>query len=90
ISADDTRSFPADRLYWETVLPIVTFEDRQLRSLELHPVSLGHGRAWPDRGFPMLADAGLGSEILDWMTQLSKPFGTEISVTDGVGRIAID
>ncbi len=90
ISADDTRSFPADRLYWETVLPIVTFEDRQLRSVELHPVSLGHGRAWPDRGFPMLADAGLGSEILDWMTQLSKPFGTEISVTDGVGRIAID
>ena len=90
ISADDTRSFPADRLYWETVLPIVAFEDRQLRSIELHPVSLGHGRSWPDRGFPMLADAGTGSEILDWMTQLSTPFGTEISVTDGVGQVAID
>ncbi len=89
LSADDSRSFPADRLYWETVLPIVSFEDRQLRSIELHPVSLGHGQSWPDRGLPRLAERGVGTEILDWMSQLSRPFGTEIRTTDGVGHIAV-
>lgn len=89
ISADETRSFPADRLYWETVLPIVEFEDRQLRSIDLHPVSLGQGQSWPDRGWPHLAEAGVASEILDWVTQLSRPFGTEIRSTDGVGHVSL-
>ncbi len=89
ISADDTRSFPADRLYWETVLPIVTFEDRQLRSIDLHPVSLGHGQPWPDRGWPRLAEPSVGSEILDWMAQLSRPFGTDIRTDGSVGRVAL-
>ncbi len=90
LSANDTRSFPADRLYWETVLPIVTFEDRQLRSIDLHPVSLGHGQGWPDRGWPRFAEPRIGSEILDWMSQLSRPFGTEIQSTKGIGQIRID
>ncbi len=89
ISADDTRSFPADRLYWETVLPIVAFEDRQLCSIDLHPVSLGHGHPWPDRGWPRLADSRSGSEILDWMRELSRPFGTEIRIEDRVGHILL-
>jgi poly-gamma-glutamate capsule biosynthesis protein CapA/YwtB (metallophosphatase superfamily) len=90
LSANDTRSFPADRRYWETVLPLVTFEDRQLRSIQLHPVSLGFGQGWPDRGTPRLATPEVGAEILDWMSELSKPFGTTIQVTDGVGNVTID
>jgi poly-gamma-glutamate synthesis protein (capsule biosynthesis protein) len=90
LSADDTRSFPADRRYWETVLPLVTFEDRQLRSIQLHPVSLGFGTPWPDRGTPRLATPEVGAEILDWMSQLSQPFGTTIQVVDGVGHVTID
>jgi poly-gamma-glutamate synthesis protein (capsule biosynthesis protein) len=90
LSANDTRSFPADRLYWETVLPLVTFEDRELRSIQLHPVSLGFGQSWPDRGTPRLATPEVGAEILGWMTELSEPFGTAIQVTDGVGHVTID
>ena len=89
ISAGETRSFPADRLYWETVLPLVTFSDRRLQSIELHPLSLGFGTPWPQRGIPRLADPKTGSEILDWMRELSAPFGTTITVQDGVGRVQL-
>ena len=89
ISQDMTRSFPADRLYWETVLPLVTFEDHQVRSIELLPLTLGFGRRWPDRGLGRLADPRLGGEILSWMAELSAPFGTTIHVEDGVGHVQL-
>lgn len=83
------RGFPADRLYWETVLPICTFEDRQLTKLTLHPLTLGFGEQLPDRGIPRMADAKLGGEILGWMNELSEPFGTHIDLRDGVGYVQL-
>jgi poly-gamma-glutamate capsule biosynthesis protein CapA/YwtB (metallophosphatase superfamily) len=87
ISADDTRSFIANDRYWESVLPIVTFEDRRLTSISLHPLTLGPGQPWPDRGTPRLADPEHGAEILAWMSELSRPYGTGMSVRDGVGYV---
>ena len=87
ISQDDRRSFPADDRYWETVLPLVTFEDRQLRGIELHPLTLGFGRPWPQRGIPRLAEGDEAAAILARIRELSTPFGTEIQVTDGVGKL---
>ncbi|MBI4279792.1 MAG: CapA family protein, partial [Armatimonadetes bacterium] len=89
LSKDHTQSFPADRLYWETVLPLVTFEDRQLKEIRLYPVSLGFGKAWPERGTPGLADERTGREILEWMAKLSAPLGTEIVIRDGVGHVRL-
>ncbi|HET7036139.1 MAG TPA: CapA family protein [Thermomicrobiaceae bacterium] len=89
ISADGTRSFPADRRYWETVLPLVSFRERQLESIELHPLSLGFGAPWPQRGIPRPADERTGSEILAWMQELSTPFGTTIRVDKGVGKVSV-
>ncbi len=53
LSKNDTQSFPADRQYWETVLPLCAFEGRELREIRLHPLSLGFGRSWPGRGTPI-------------------------------------
>ncbi len=83
------QGFPADRLYWETVLPIVEFEDRQLKSIELHPLTLGFGTALPERGIPRLAEGELAGEILEWMRDLSEPFGTTIELDGDVGRVAL-
>ena len=84
------RSFPADHLYWESVLPICTYEDRRLTGLELHPLDLGYGHGLPRRGIPRLAERDLGDRILNWMVELSEPFGTEIRVQDGVGYVEVD
>ncbi len=83
------RGFPADRLYWETVLPLCVFEDGALKEITLHPLSLGHGQCVTERGIPRVACPDLGREILEWMTELSEPFGTAIEIRDGVGCIKL-
>ena len=89
VSQNDTRSFPADRHYWETVLPLCTFEGRELRELRLYPLSLGFGQPWPDRGTPRLADSPIAGEVLRWMAELSAPFGTRIGIDEGVGHVPV-
>jgi len=87
LSKNDTQSFPADRMYWETVLPLCTFDDRTLVEIRLFPVTLGFGTPWPERGTPRLAPRALGEAILTWMATLSEPFGTRIEIRDGVGYV---
>ncbi len=89
LSKNDTQSFPADRLYWETVLPLCTFEDRTLRDIRLYPLTLGFGEPWPERGIPRLADASLGAEILQQMATLSGALGTRIDISDGIGSVRV-
>jgi poly-gamma-glutamate synthesis protein (capsule biosynthesis protein) len=89
LSKNDTQSFPADRMYWETVLPLCTFHDRALAEIRLVPLTLGFGTPWPQRGTPRLAPPALGEEILTWMTTLSEPFGTRIEIRDGVGHVQL-
>ena len=79
----DRVGFPADRRYWESVVPTLSYEGRALRSIELTPISLG----WKDprhrRGRPRLAGVEEGRTILDRFADLSRPFGTELA---GDGR----
>ncbi len=83
------RSFPADHLYWETVLPICSYEDRELVAIELHPLTLGYGAGLPERGIPRMANPELADQILDWMAELSEPFGVDIGIQDGVGYVEL-
>ena len=50
-TANDTGGFPADPRYWESVMPILTYDGGALAGIELHPLSLGFGEArypaWP-------------------------------------------
>jgi len=89
LSKNETQSFAADRMYWETVLPLCAFEDRRLTEVRLYPLTLAFGRPWPERGIPRRADATLGAEILDWMTKLSQPFGTRITVREDTGTVQL-
>ena len=51
----DQTGFPADRRYWESIVPTLRYEDgangqKTLRSIELTPVSLGWKEARHRRG----------------------------------------
>ena len=83
------QGFVADRRYWESVLPLCTFEDGELVELTLHPLTLGFGTDVPERGIPRLARGELGMEILSWTAELSAAFDTEIEISDGVGRVKL-
>jgi poly-gamma-glutamate synthesis protein (capsule biosynthesis protein) len=77
---NDTGGFPADRRFWESVLPELTWENGALKAIDLIPISLGWKEARHLRGRPRLAGAEEGRAILERFASLSKPYGTEIDV----------
>ena len=87
--SESKAGFGRDRRYWETVLPLCTFEDRELTEVLLYPITLGVDAHPADRGTPRLAGPDLGHEILDSIARLSEPFGTRIDVRDNVGRVQL-
>lgn len=89
--SNDTRGFPANRLIWESVVAVPTFEGRRLVSLELHPITLGFGKAAQIRGRPMLADRALGRKIIQDLIDRSRPHGTIIEWQEnrGVGVVRL-
>ena len=88
-SHKDSRGFPADPVYWQSVVAQCDYRGGSLREIRLHPIDLGHGRPRSQRGRPVLADENVGRQILQRLQRLSKPFGTSIEVEDGVGRVGL-
>jgi len=79
--------FPADPAYWESVLATTNYEEGALKEVRLYPITLGHGLPRSVRGRPLLAGADDARRILEHLAELSAPFGTTISIEDGVGVI---
>lgn len=82
---NDTRSYPANREIWESVVAVPTFEDGRLVSLELHPITLGFRQPPHVRGRPLLADRELGRKIVQDLVERSGPYGTVIVWDQGRG-----
>ena len=81
------KSFPADRRFYETVLPVCRFENNTLTEMKLYPVVLGHTLPRTERGEPRLADAHTGREILEGLAAVSEPFGVKIEVRPDGERV---
>lgn len=89
-SAHDTRSFPADREYWQSVEAEASFNaQRELREIDLYPIRLGFGESRTQRGRPLPAGAEEAAVILNRLSKLSKSMGTDIAIKDGRGVIEI-
>ena len=87
--SNDTRGFPSQREIWESVVAVPTWRGEELLSLELHPITLGFGKAPTVRGRPMLADGELGRKIIDDIIERSRPFGTTVEWRDGTGVVKL-
>lgn len=77
---NDTKGFPAETRFWETVTPICKFEHGLLKEMVIHPVELGLGGAAHQRGVPRLAKGEQARSILGRLDALSRPFGTELAL----------
>jgi poly-gamma-glutamate synthesis protein (capsule biosynthesis protein) len=84
----DKAGFPADRRYWEAVVPVLTYDGRDLRGIELTPISLGWKEARHRRGRPRLAEGEEAGSILARFAELSRPFGTELGPDGRTVRLA--
>lgn len=76
------KGFPADARYWQSVLPLCDYKGNELRSIELVPVSLGHGEPVHRRGQPRLAESDEAASILARFADLSAAYGTRIDVRE--------
>ncbi|HWL82279.1 MAG TPA: CapA family protein [Roseomonas sp.] len=88
-TTNDTKGFPSDRRFWESVVPFCTFEDGRLVALEVHPISLGLGEKAHLRGRPRPAEGEQAAQILGRFAELSAPFGTRMEIGDGIARIEL-
>ncbi len=85
----DTKSFPSEAAFWESVLAICTFEDDEMTECTLYPLTLGFGGTRAKRGRPELAKGALAEKIIGGLADLSKPFGTTIHYEAGAGKVEL-
>lgn len=88
-TANDTKSFPADRRFWQTIIPLCRFSGGELQDIELVPVTLGHGLPPYQRGRPRLASGAEAEDILTRFGELSAVFGTDILRDGDTAKVAL-
>jgi poly-gamma-glutamate synthesis protein (capsule biosynthesis protein) len=81
------RGFPADPVFWRSVVGVCQYEGKALKEVRLHPIDMGFGRPIPQRGRPLLAQGQVAQETLEWLQHVSEPFGTRIAIEGDVGII---
>jgi poly-gamma-glutamate synthesis protein (capsule biosynthesis protein) len=81
--------YPNEKRFWESIMPRITYEKDRVASIEIFPITLGFGEPIHERGLPLLAQGDAATSILQGLAKLSKPFGTEIEIADGVGRVRL-
>jgi poly-gamma-glutamate synthesis protein (capsule biosynthesis protein) len=84
-----TGGFPANPQIWESIVPLLRYQDGELAAVELHPITLGHGLDRPQRGRPLLASGELAQKIITQLQEYSEPFGTQISLRNGIGVVRV-
>lgn len=72
-----------------SIIPVSTFNDAgELTEIVLYPVTMEH-RPRSTGGIPKLAEGELGKQIIEYLGELSAPFGTTIEYCDGKGLIHV-
>ena len=73
------------------VVARTTYQGGKLSEVRLYPVDLGVGRnrTWSKMNVPMTPSPELAQKILSDVQRYSEPFGTKISIENGVGVIRV-
>jgi poly-gamma-glutamate synthesis protein (capsule biosynthesis protein) len=96
-------SYIDEPMSWESVVAYVQFEGRRLTGVSLRPVVMNYvGEGQPDihdphaanpflftRGLPSPAAGARAGYILERVAELSKPFGTRLTITGETGEIRV-
>ena len=88
-TANDTAGFPADKRFWEAVVPVLTYDGGRLSGIEVHPITLGFGEPRYVRGLPRFAEGEMAADILARFATLSRPFGTAMQVAHGIATVSL-
>ena len=61
-------------------------ENGKITEVKLYPIELGQKLARCQKGCPVLNGS---EETLQYLADLSKPYGTQIQIKDGVGYVVL-
>ena len=88
-SGGGARAFAGDPVFWQSVVAVCNYQGGDLREIVLHPIDMGHGRPIPQRGRPVMAEGEIAQQTLHWLQEVSKPYGTEITIEGDTGYIRL-
>ena len=88
-SGGGSRAFAADPVFWQSVVGVCNYAGGELREVLLYPIDMGFGRPIGQRGRPVLSEGPVARETLTWLRDVSRPFGTEISIEGDIGVIRL-
>lgn len=72
-----------------SVVAVCNFgEANRLAGLKLYPFTLAH-KPRSQSGLPVMAEGDKGREIIEYLANVSSPFGTEIVFKDGIGLMKL-
>lgn len=83
-SMNNTIGLCTNPKVWESIIAKWKISEGKLESIELTPIELGFNETRGSRGWPRISK---NSNVLEEICRLSKPFGTEISISNGKGII---
>jgi poly-gamma-glutamate synthesis protein (capsule biosynthesis protein) len=76
-------------VWYQSVIAVSRFEHGQVAEVRLYPVDLGFTAKGVNQGIPRPASPAVAKTILEELQRLSKPYGTTITIEDGVGMIRL-
>ena len=85
-SGNGTKGYGVQWPIWNAVLPAWTMEDGRITQVKLYPIELGMEKPRSQKGVPVLNGS---EETLRYLQKLSKPYGTRITIQDGVGTVCL-
>ena len=87
ISANETRGLRAEERMMQAAIPYWEMEDGKLTKLQLMPIEMGYGQEAQVCGWPRFAP---DSDIIEYLAEMSAPYGTKIVVKDGIGEVVLE
>ncbi len=82
-------SFAADPVFYRSAVALCRYVNGDLKEIRLHPIDLGFQQPMSQRGRPVMAHGPVAQQVLRWLQEVSKPYGTEITIEDDVGVIRL-
>jgi poly-gamma-glutamate synthesis protein (capsule biosynthesis protein) len=76
-----------NEVWYQSVVTTSRFEKGQVAEIRVYPIDLNYTARGADRGVPRFASPPVARTILDRLQRLSQPFGTHITIQDGLGVI---
>jgi poly-gamma-glutamate capsule biosynthesis protein CapA/YwtB (metallophosphatase superfamily) len=85
----DNPDFQVDVIYWQGLLPEVTFRNGALEAVTLHIVDQQRDQPRSRHGRPTLSGIEAATKALERVARLSNRYNTHLDITNGVGRVRL-